>query len=175
MSTWSLFFAPQVRILNSSYRKRNRSGATDGRGFFLELQSGHLPATIAVVMTSSQIDGPANFVGNPFRPGIMVLVTLGNPREKFWGAILSLTPEGLSLCGVELASFDDLVSLVKDGEPFSPGVVFVPMHRVERMELDLPDGSIPSLSQRFASKTGLDPATVLIRHLAVSSPLGEQK
>jgi hypothetical protein len=106
----------------------------------------------------------------------MVLATLGNPREKFWGAILSLAPEGLSLCGVELASFDDLVSLVKDGEPFSPGVVFVPMHRLERMELDLPDGSIPSLSQRFNSKTGLDPAAVLIRHLATSSQAqGEQE
>ena len=77
--------------------------------------------------------------------------------------------EGLSLCGVELASFDDLISLIKDGEPFSPGVVFVPMHRVERMELDLPDGSIPSLSQRFASKTGLDPASVLIHHSGINS------
>jgi len=108
--------------------------------------------------------------GNPFRPGIMVLVTLGNPREKFWGAILSLTPEGLSLCGVELASFDDLVSLVKDGEPFSPGVVFFPMHRLERMELDLPDGNIPSLSQRFTSKTGLNPATALAPRAAVPTP-----
>jgi hypothetical protein len=113
-----------------------------------------------------QSDGLEHLGGNPFRPGIMVLVTLGNPREKFWGAILSLTAEGLSLCGVELASFDDLVSLVKEGEPFSPGVVFLPMHRVERMELDLPDGSIPSLSQRFTSKTGLNPAAVLIRHIA---------
>lgn len=114
--------------------------------------------------------------GNPFRPGIMVLVTLGNPREKFWGAILSLTAEGLSLCGVELASFDDLVSLVKDGEPFSPGVVFLPMHRLERMELDLPDGSIPSLSQRFTSKTGLNPAAVLIRHIATDpQTTGERK
>jgi hypothetical protein len=123
-----------------------------------------------------QDDGVALAGGNPFRPGIMVLVTLGNPREKFWGAILSLTPEGLSLCGVELASFDDLVSLVKDGEPFSPGVVFLPMHRVERMELDLPDGSIPSLSQRFTGKTGLNPAAVLIRHIAViPQTLEEQK
>ena len=114
--------------------------------------------------------------GNPFRPGVMVLVTLGNPREKFWGAILSLSPEGLSLCGVELASFDDLVSLVKDGEPFSPGVVFLPMHRLERMELDLPDGSIPSLSQRFSSKTGLNPAEVLIRHIAGNpQATGERK
>jgi hypothetical protein len=35
------------------------------------------------------------------------------------------------------------------------------MHRVERMELDLPDGNIPSLSQRFTAKTGLDPVTLL--------------
>jgi hypothetical protein len=121
-----------------------------------------------------QSDVLAHTGGNPFRAGIMVLVTLGNPREKFWGAILSLTPEGLSLCGVELASFDDLVSLVKDGEPFSSGVVFFPMHRLERMELDLPDGNIPSLSQRFTNKTGLNPATALIGHSAVPQTLEEQ-
>jgi hypothetical protein len=131
-----------------------------------ELQSDPSPGDNRWVENVNPSNAPAMRGNNPFRPGTMVLVTLGNPREKFWGAILSLAPEGLSLCGVELASFDDLVSLVREGEPFSPGVVFVPMHRVERMELDLPDGSIPSLSQRFASKTGLDPATVLIRHIA---------
>jgi hypothetical protein len=96
----------------------------------------------------------------------MVVVTLGNPREKFWGAILALTPEGLSLSGVELASFEDLVSMIKAGDPPSSSVVFFPMHRIERMELDLPDGGIPSLSQRFTSKTGLDPASVLTSPLA---------
>jgi hypothetical protein len=94
----------------------------------------------------------------------MVVVTLSNPREKLWGTILSLSPEGLSMRGIELASFEDLVVLVKEGEPFSLGVVFFPMHRLERMELDLPDGNIPSLSQRFRAKTGLDPATMLIAH-----------
>lgn len=98
---------------------------------------------------------------NPFEPGTMVVTTLANPREKFWGAILALGAEGLSLRGIELASFEDLVALVKDGEPFSLGVVFFPMHRVERIELDLPDGNIPSLSQRFTAKTGLDPVTLL--------------
>ena len=68
--------------------------------------------------------------------------------------------------GIELASFEDLVALVKEGEPFSLGVVFFPMHRVERMELDTPDGNIPSLSQRFSAKTGLDPGTMLIAHSA---------
>lgn len=91
----------------------------------------------------------------------MVIVTLGNPRDKFWGMILSLAPEGLSLSGIELASFEDLVVMVKDGESFSPAVVFFPMHRIERVELDLPDGSLPSLSQRFSAKTGLPPTALL--------------
>ncbi|HET7441871.1 MAG TPA: hypothetical protein VFJ47_11270 [Terriglobales bacterium] len=110
--------------------------------------------------------------GAPFQPGTMVVVTLGNPREKFWGAILSLAPEGLSLRGIELASFDDLVAMVKEGEPFSPGVVFFPMHRLERMELDLPDGSLPSLSQRFTAKTGSDPAALLTADYAAPSSAG---
>lgn len=99
-----------------------------------------------------------------FHSGTMVVATLGNPREKFWGAVLSLAPEGLSLCGVEIASFEDLVRMVREEEPFTANVIFFPMHRVERIELDLPDGSIPSLSQRFTSKTGLAPADVLIVH-----------
>ena len=97
----------------------------------------------------------------PFSPGSMVVVTLGNPRDKFWGMVLALAAEGLSMSGIELASFDDFVVMVKDGEPFSPAVVFFPMHRIERIELDLPDGGLPSLSQRFSARTGLDPAVLL--------------
>ena len=97
----------------------------------------------------------------PFLPGAMVVATLGNPRDKFWGMILALAPEGLSMTGIELASFEDFVVMVKDGESFSPAVVFFPMHRIERIELDLPDGGLPSLSQRFSAKTGSDPAAVL--------------
>jgi hypothetical protein len=98
---------------------------------------------------------------DPFLPGALVIVTLSNPREKFWGMILALASEGLSLSGAELASFEDLAVMVKEGEPFTPAVVFFPMHRIERVELDLPDGSLPSLSQRFLAKTGLEPAIAL--------------
>ncbi len=90
---------------------------------------------------------------SPFRPGALVIATLANPREKFWGAILHLAAEGLSLRGVDVASFDDLASQIKNGEPFTSGVVFFPMHRVERIELDLPEGNLLSLAQRFAEKT----------------------
>jgi hypothetical protein len=97
----------------------------------------------------------------PFVPGALVIATLSDPREKFWGMILALAAEGLSLTGVELASFEDLTVMVRDGEPFTPAVVFFPMHRIERVELDLPDGNLPSLSQRFLTKTGLEPSAAL--------------
>src|SRR2546427_6905168 len=61
-------------------------------------------ATIGIVQNAQPSSSIAE---NPFHVGSMVIATLGNPREKFWGAILALTPEGLSLCGIELASFED--------------------------------------------------------------------
>jgi hypothetical protein len=108
-------------------------------------------------------------LSGPFRAGALVIVTLGNPREKFWGAILHLSPEGVSLRGVDLVAFEDLVSQIKAGDPFTSGVVFFPMHRVERMELDLPEGSILSLAQRFAEKTGEDPAPILVSEFLQSA------
>lgn len=75
--------------------------------------------------------------------------------------ILRLAPEGVSLSGVELASVEDLAAMVKDGEPFTPTVVFLPMHRVERVDLDLPIGNLPSLSDRFFASTGLQPLALM--------------
>jgi len=88
----------------------------------------------------------------------MVLVTLGNPREKFWGALQALDPAGLTVCGIDVQSFDDTATMVRAGDPFTPDAVFFPMHRVERVELDARTGDIPSLSERFSAKSGRDPA-----------------
>jgi len=107
---------------------------------------------------------------SPFRAGAVVIATLSNPREKFWGAILHLSPIGLSLRGVDLSSFDDFTTQIRDGEPFAAGVMFFPMHRVERLELDLPEGSLPSLAQRFAQKTGQDPAPILVSEFLPTEP-----
>jgi hypothetical protein len=124
------------------------------------LQFPRLPDDNRSVPSTSFYQDPQTV--SPFRPGALVIATLTNPREKFWGAILHLAGEGLSLRGVDLASFDDLASQVKNGEPFTSGVVFFPMHRIERMELDLPEGNLLSLAQRFAEKTGQDPAPILV-------------
>src|SRR3954463_8940522 len=134
--------------------KRDAPGATPVLSFAI-----HAHASDNLGMEKN---GSTPVRGEPFARGALVIATLCNPREKFWGMILALAPEGLSLSGAELASFEDLTVMVRDGEPFTPAVVFFPMHRIERVELDLPDGNLPSLSQRFLNKTGLDPATVLI-------------
>jgi len=127
------------------------------------LQCTFPPSDNLEMAKKSHADGTASpqRSGGPFLPGAVVIATLSNPREKFWGMILALAPEGLSLSGAELASFEDLTVMVRDGEPFTPAVVFFPMHRIERVELDLPDGSLPSLSQRFLAKTGLKPSAAL--------------
>lgn len=88
--------------------------------------------------------------------GQLVLVTLLNPREKFWGVLLSLTPAGVSLRGVDLDSLDDFTQLVKAGEATAASEVFFPMHRVQRIEVDGRNGTLPSLSEQFAVKTGKD-------------------
>jgi hypothetical protein len=90
--------------------------------------------------------------------GQIVLLTLQNPRENFWGMLLALTPAGASLRGVDLESFDDFMHMVKAGEATSANTVFFPMHRVQRMEVDARNGGLPSLADQFAAKTGLDVA-----------------
>jgi hypothetical protein len=89
-------------------------------------------------------------------PGQFVLVTLQNPREKFWGVLVALTPAGASLRGLDLQSLDDFAQLVKSGETTTASLVFFPMHRVQRIEMDARNGELPSLADQFTTKTGLD-------------------
>jgi hypothetical protein len=91
--------------------------------------------------------------------GQLVLVTLQNPREKFWGMLLALTPAGASLRGVDLQSFDDFMQMVNAGEARAASTVFFTMHRVQRMEVDARNGGLPSLADQFTAKTGRDVST----------------
>lgn len=104
-----------------------------------------------------------------FPSGSIVLVTLNSPREKFWGALLDLTPAGISLRGIDLNSLEDFARQVRSGEPVTPGAVFFPMHRVERIELDLRNGDIPSLCERFFAKTNRQFTDFVISEPGVSA------
>jgi hypothetical protein len=89
-----------------------------------------------------------------FPPRTLVVVSLSNPREKFWGAIRGLSRAGVYLCGIDLSSFDGFVALLRAGTAAVPSEVFFPMHRVERIEADQCNSDIPSLGERFMTATG---------------------
>jgi hypothetical protein len=96
----------------------------------------------------------------PFAENSVVLVTLNSPREKYWGSIIAISASGVSLRGIDLHSFEDFARQVKNGEEVQPNSVFFPMHRVERMELDVRNGEIPSMTERFTSKAGREFASL---------------
>ena len=92
--------------------------------------------------------------GQAFAPGSVVMVTLNLPREKFFGAIMAVSPAGVALRGVDLNSLEDFMRQVREGDSVRPGAVFFPLHRVERMEMDVRNADIPSMQERFETKTG---------------------
>jgi len=89
-------------------------------------------------------------------PHSIVIVSLHSPKEKVWGELLALNPAGLTIRGIDLNSFDDFVRQVlhPEGERMGLPTLFFPMTRVERVALDEPAGSIPSLAERFEQKVG---------------------
>jgi rhomboid protease GluP len=89
-------------------------------------------------------------------PHSIVVVSLHSPKEKVWGELLDINPSGVTLRGIDLNSFDHFVRQINepDGERIGLPTVFFPMNRVERVSLDEPSGSIPSMNELFARKIG---------------------
>lgn len=86
----------------------------------------------------------------------IVVVSLHSPKEKVWGELLTINAAGITMRGVDLNSFDHFVRQINepDGERIGLPTVFFPMTRVERVALDEPSGSIPSMDELFARKIG---------------------
>lgn len=89
-------------------------------------------------------------------PHSIVVVSLHSPKEKIWGELLELHNAGVTLRGIDLGAFDDFVQQVvhPEGERIGLPTLFFPMVRVERIALDEPRGSIPSLAEMFQKKVG---------------------
>ena len=88
--------------------------------------------------------------------GSTVIVYLQSPKEKVWGVLISLTPAGVALRGIDLAAFDDWMRQEARGEDphLGPATIFYPMGRVERIERDETIGPVTSLYQRFFREVG---------------------
>jgi methylmalonyl-CoA/ethylmalonyl-CoA epimerase len=94
--------------------------------------------------------------------GDAVLVYLRDPHEKVWGVLRERDASGLTLEGLDLASFDAWTAQVERGEAgITPSVVFLPMARVERVLLDRGTPHLPSLSEGFLRRTGRTVQSVL--------------
>jgi len=90
-------------------------------------------------------------------PNAIVVASLVNPREKVWGQLVTLRPEGITVRGIQIESFDDFVRQItnRTGGEVTLTTAFYPMHRVERVASDDPSAGIPSLSDRFREKIGI--------------------
>ncbi|HTZ49783.1 MAG TPA: hypothetical protein VMH20_19495 [Verrucomicrobiae bacterium] len=90
------------------------------------------------------------------KPNSIVIVSLHSPKEKIWGILLDLNVSGVTLRGIDLNSFDHFVNEINQLEAERMGLptVFFPMTRVERISLDEPSGSIPSMAEIFERKIG---------------------
>jgi len=94
-------------------------------------------------------------------PHSIVVVSLHTPKEKVWGELLAVNPSGITIRGIDLNSFDHFIRQINqpDGERVGLSTIFFPMNRVERISLDEPSGSIPSMNEPsmnelFARKVG---------------------
>jgi hypothetical protein len=89
-------------------------------------------------------------------PNSIVVVSLHSPKEKVWGILRDINPSGVTVRGIDLNSFDHFVSQINQLEAERIGLptVFFPMTRVERISLDEPSGSIPSMAEVFQRKIG---------------------
>jgi hypothetical protein len=88
--------------------------------------------------------------------GAPVILYLQAPREKIWGLLVSLTPAGIVVRGLDLVVFDDWMRQEARGEDSGLGLstIFYPMGRIERMERDESIGPLTSYADRFSREVG---------------------
>jgi len=105
----------------------------------------------------------ASIVPFGLEEGTTVVIYLQGPKEKVWGVLVSLTPAGVVLRGIDLATFDDWMRQEARGEEELIGLttIFYPMHRVVRMERDETVGPLTSYADRFAREVGRSVGAVL--------------
>lgn len=82
-----------------------------------------------------------------------IILNLVNPKEKFWGVLLSMTQVGVTFRGINLDTFDDFIRQAAkrsmDEQTVDLVTMFVPLFRVERIFLDEAAGAVQSYSSHF--------------------------
>jgi len=104
--------------------------------------------------------------------GALVVVSCSGPREKFWGVLLGLTPVGATVRGVPLEAFEDWLRQFASGGPTMIGAItiFLPAHRLERVELDESAGPVEGFADRFRRVVRRDPRDELLATRGAERP-----
>ena len=97
------------------------------------------------------------------QPGDLVVVILQSPRERVWGSLLDLSSAGITIRGLDLTPWEEVLTLIRtdQADQVALGTRFLPMHRVEALYLDEPSSGAPSLAQTFQARTGMSPLEFL--------------
>ena len=106
-----------------------------------------------------------------FEPGTAVVVYLKEPREQVWGALLRHDVTGLMVRGLDLGSFEDFLKQFASPEQrtIELSTVYYPVVRIEKILLDEPAPSIPSMRERFLQRAGMELVEYLgMSHVAIS-------
>lgn len=104
------------------------------------------------------------------RDGSLVIVHCGAPREKMWGMVLRLDAFGVVVRGLELHSVEDWLRQERsdDDRLITPSTFFLPMHRVQRIDLDESTVAAASFADRYEAACGHDVRDALL------APLGKR-
>ena len=85
-----------------------------------------------------------------------MIVSLGEPKEKFWGVLEEINAAGVFARGIDLNSYEELLRMLARGEEgIYPATAFFPLRRVERVLVDETTGQVQSLIDRFEERTGM--------------------
>lgn len=88
--------------------------------------------------------------------GSLVILHCSAPREKMWGLMVRLDGAGVVVRGLDLASVEDWLRQERSGGEslITPTTFFVPMHRVQRIDLEESTGAVESFGDRFEAACG---------------------
>ncbi len=97
--------------------------------------------------------------------GNVVIVHCRDPKEKLWGLLQRLDGVGVALRGLDLGAVEDWLRQEAAGREqlLTPSTFFIPMHRVQRIDLDEPVGPVPAFAERYRDASGVDVREVLGR------------
>ncbi len=105
--------------------------------------------------------------------GNVVIVHCRDPREKLWGLLQRLDGVGVALRGMDLGAVEDWLRQEAGGRErlLAPATFFIPLHRVQRIDLDEQVGPVPAFADRYRDASGDDVREVLghMAHGQVSS------